>query len=90
MNKKIIIAIIIVIILGLAVAGLGWFNVMQKKTPALQKSATQIPAPVIEERPLTAQEKTKYGIAQDVQAKIKITTSQNNKDEQITTIELSK
>ena len=110
MNKQIIIAIIIVLILGLGVAGLTKFYLMQKSAPAIQKSAIQTPTPsvsqaapvavpysaqtypqkVLEERPMTAEEKTKYGIAQDVAAKIKIVTSPYNPNEKISIVELPK
>jgi len=106
MNKQIIIAIIILIILGLGVAGLTKFYLMQKSAPAIQKSAIQVPTTssaepvavpyssqtypqkVLEERLMTAEEKTQYGIAADVQAKIKIVTSPYNPNEKISIVEL--
>ena len=106
MNKQIIIAIIIIIILGLGVAGLAKFYFAQKSVPAGQQPVVQTispePAPVtmpyssvpayeqkvLEERLMTAEEKTQYNIAQEVQAKIKIMTSPYNPDARITVVEL--
>lgn len=101
MSKQILILIIIAIILLSVVGALGWFYFTQKQTLVqnlntavkeapkhLNYSAPEVQQKVIEERLMTAEEKTKYGIAQDVQAKIKIMTSPYNPNANITIIEL--
>lgn len=57
---------------------------------AVPYAAKTYPQKVIAERLMTAEEKTKYGVAPDVQAKIKIMTSSYDPNAQITIVELPK